>query len=100
MYADGARIFVEVGPGKVLTGLTRAIVGKDNVLLHTEDAEPAAITHLLHTIAKYMATGRSVQLDKLFEDRNVHTINLNALNNTKERYDLACKWSAGGSCCR
>ena len=93
MYADGARIFVEVGPGKVLTGLTRSIVGKDNVLLHTEDTEPDAITHLLHTIAKYVATGRNVQLDKLFEDRNTRTINLHAPEQYKKSATI---WHVNG----
>ena len=28
MYADGARVFVEAGPGRVLTGLVGRILGK------------------------------------------------------------------------
>jgi [acyl-carrier-protein] S-malonyltransferase len=37
MYADGARIFVEVGPGTALSGMIRRTVG-DAVLCHVEDA--------------------------------------------------------------
>ncbi|WP_158795359.1 type I polyketide synthase [Pedobacter sp. L105] len=76
MYADGARIFIEVGPGKVLTTLTKASIGQDELLLHIEDNGRSKITHLLCTIAGYMATGRDVKLEKLFEGRSCKLLNL------------------------
>lgn len=76
MYQDGARIFIEVGPGKVLTALAKACLGKDELLLYAEDNSHNKITHLLCTIATYMATGRDVKLEKLFEGRNGRLLNL------------------------
>lgn len=93
MYADGARVFIEVGPGKVLAGLTRSIIGKDGLVLHSEDSEPNAITHLLNTIAKYIASGRNVQLDKLFEGRNTQTIQLDAPEQYKKSATI---WHVNG----
>ncbi len=76
MYADGARIFIEVGPGKTLTGLTKACLAADEVLLHTEDAGPNKLSHLLNTLARYIATGRALRLEKLFEGRNAQRLDL------------------------
>ncbi len=93
MYANGARIFIEVGPGKVLTSLTRSIIGKEGLVMHSEDSEPNAITHLLNTIAKYIASGRDVQLDKLFEGRTTSTIQLD----TPEQYKKSATiWHVNG----
>jgi len=76
MYQDGARIFIEVGPGKVLTALAKACLGRDELLLYAEDNSHNKITHLLCTIATYIATGRDVKLEKLFEGRNGRHLNL------------------------
>jgi NAD(P)-dependent dehydrogenase (short-subunit alcohol dehydrogenase family)/acyl carrier protein len=76
MYAAGARIFVEVGPGRTLSGLTRNILGKDELIFHTE--EPEGLSHLLSLAGGYMATGRRVRLEKLFEGRDVRLLDLSA----------------------
>jgi len=77
MHQDGARIFIEVGPGKTLTSLTRAILASDEVLLHTEDKGKHAVNQLLSILAQYLATGRDVKLTSLFEGRDAQIIDLN-----------------------
>jgi len=76
MYAEGARIFIEVGPGKVLSGLTKACIGQDEVILHTEDQGQNKLSNLLGTLAGYMATGREIQIEKLFEGREAKLIKI------------------------
>ena len=76
MYAAGGRIFVEVGPGKTLSGLTRNILGRDELVFHTE--EQGGLHHLLSLAGAYMATGRTVRLEKLFEGRDVQLLDLSA----------------------
>ncbi|MCS3532936.1 type I polyketide synthase [Chryseobacterium sp. JUb7] len=76
MYNDGARIFIEVGPGKVLTGLTRSCLEKDQLTLFVEDTNTNKLTHLLSTLAQYLGTGRSFNIAKLFDGRNVKLIQI------------------------
>ncbi len=76
MYNEGARIFVEVGPGRVLTGLIQSILGDKVSAFETENKSFNGITFILHTIAKYLTTGKSVNVEKLFEKRNTSIINI------------------------
>lgn len=80
MYADGARIFIEVGPGKVLTGLTKSCLEQDQLTLYVEDNNRNKLTHLLCMFAQYLGTGRKFAIDKLFEGRQVQPIQLDQPN--------------------
>jgi len=77
MYNDGARVFIEVGPGKTLIGLVKSILGKDEVLLHTEENGKGGVLQLLTMIAQYLATGRTINLEALFNDRDVQVLDFN-----------------------
>jgi len=76
MYNDGARIFIEVGPGKVLTGLTNSCLDKDQLTLFAEDSNRNKITHLLCMLAQYLGTGRNFNIEKLFKGRHTQIIQL------------------------
>ncbi|SHG28050.1 polyketide-type polyunsaturated fatty acid synthase PfaA [Chryseobacterium vrystaatense] len=76
MYADGARIFIEVGPGKVLSGLTKSCLEKDHLILYAEDSNRNKISHLLSMLAQYLGTGRSFSIEKLFDGRNARLIQM------------------------
>ena len=93
MYADGARIFIEVGPGKVLSSLVKACIAKDELILYAEDNGHNKITHLLCTIAAYLATGRDVKLEKLFEGRDAKLLNLDEVGKYKKSPTV---WSVNG----
>lgn len=77
MYNDGARIFIEVGPGKVLTGLTKSCLEKDQLTLYVEDSSRNKFTHLLCMLAQYLGTGRSFNIEKLFDGRFVQLVDIN-----------------------
>lgn len=77
MYNDGARIFIEVGPGKVLTGLAKSCLEKDQLTLYVEDSSRNKFTHLLCMLAQYLGTGRSFNIEKLFDGRFVQRVDIN-----------------------
>ena len=86
MYAEGARVFIETGPGKVLINLVQSTLGNQEITaIHTEEKEKEGINFLLHALAKYIATGRNIDLEKLFEGRKVSTINLDEPENYKKK---------------
>ncbi|WP_316752724.1 SDR family NAD(P)-dependent oxidoreductase [Pedobacter gandavensis] len=93
MYADGARIFIEVGPGKVLSSLVKACIAKDELLLYAEHNGHNKITHLLCTIAAYVATGRDVKMEKLFDGREAKLLNLDEVLKYKKSPTV---WSVNG----
>lgn len=53
MYADGARLFVEAGPGRVLSGLVSRILGeRPHAVVATDQKGQAGITQLLLGLAQ------------------------------------------------
>lgn len=76
MYSDGARIFVEAGPGNVLTGLVQSILGDKVTTIETDNRAFNGVSFLLHAVAKIIATGKPVNVSKLFEKRKTTLLDL------------------------
>jgi len=69
MYDEGARVFVEVGPKGVLTGLARQILeGKDARFIQI-DSDRQPLVHLLQALAQLAAEGVPVDAAQLMRGR-------------------------------
>ena len=71
MYADGARIFIEVGPGNVLTNLVGQILhDKPHVAVATDAKSPRHdLYQLMQSLAQLAVAGVDVHLDRFFAGR-------------------------------
>ena len=70
MYGEGARVFVEVGPRNVLTGLVEQILEDvPHVSVPTDLPGRSGLTQLQHALGTVAANGVSVSLARLFEGR-------------------------------
>ena len=84
------RIFIEVGPGKTLSSLTKAQGSIDanvviNSLPHAEDAEADDRAHILSALGRAWATGLDVRIDGLAE-RPRETVRLPSYPFQHQRY--------------
>jgi acyl transferase domain-containing protein len=71
MYAAGARVFTEVGPGKVLTRLVTAVLGdRPHTTVTFEDARRGGLYGFLSGIAQLAVAGTDVRTGKLFQGRD------------------------------
>ncbi|MEL7208550.1 MAG: acyltransferase domain-containing protein, partial [Actinomycetota bacterium] len=72
MYDAGARIFVEAGPGRVLTGLVDKILGdRPHVAVAIDAAGENGVRRLLSALAELAVNGVAVDLEPLFEGRDI-----------------------------
>ena len=90
MYAAGARVFVEVGPGDILTNLTRQILGKRNYLALPLDPTGASNLHQLQcAVGRLAAAGVRVNIDRFFSGRKVHRAPLQQPAGVTDKTDSA-----------
>ncbi len=80
LYADGVRVFVEVGPSGNLTSfIGDTLRDKDDVVaLSTNSRRKAGVTHLHQTLAQLFAIGVAFDPQQLYADRDIATLQLAA----------------------
>jgi acyl transferase domain-containing protein/NAD(P)-dependent dehydrogenase (short-subunit alcohol dehydrogenase family)/NAD(P)H-dependent flavin oxidoreductase YrpB (nitropropane dioxygenase family) len=76
MYADGARVFVEVGPGMVLTQLVRRILGERPHVAVALEGQGTGMAGLLQALALLVGAGVSMDLEALHAGRDVRPLDL------------------------
>jgi acyl transferase domain-containing protein/NAD(P)H-dependent flavin oxidoreductase YrpB (nitropropane dioxygenase family)/NAD(P)-dependent dehydrogenase (short-subunit alcohol dehydrogenase family) len=69
MYEQGARVFVEVGPKGVLTGLAKQILAGKEVCLIQLDGERDGVVSFLHALAQLAIRGVDLEAEQLFRGR-------------------------------
>ncbi|MEI8120624.1 MAG: SDR family oxidoreductase [bacterium] len=98
MAAAGTRVFVEVGPRQVLTGLTEQILGnRERIVIPLETRKRSGLEGLLHALAQLAAQGAPVQLDRLYEGRQPRGMTLDRLvEDTREAPLSPTAWWVDG----
>ncbi|MGH3670082.1 MAG: type I polyketide synthase, partial [Pseudonocardiaceae bacterium] len=75
MYAAGVRVFVETGPGRVLTHLVSTILAdRPHTALATDNPGHGGLRQLLLTLAELAATGVPIDPTALFHGRDINPI--------------------------
>jgi acyl transferase domain-containing protein/NAD(P)H-dependent flavin oxidoreductase YrpB (nitropropane dioxygenase family) len=71
MYEAGMRVFVEAGPGRVLTRLVDAVLeGRPHAAVACEDRPDAGLRGLLRALARLATAGVALRTGWLFEGRD------------------------------
>jgi acyl transferase domain-containing protein/NAD(P)H-dependent flavin oxidoreductase YrpB (nitropropane dioxygenase family)/NAD(P)-dependent dehydrogenase (short-subunit alcohol dehydrogenase family)/acyl carrier protein len=70
MYEAGIRVFVEVGPSAILTGLVgRILKGRPHVAVATDMSSRPGLLQLQHALAQLAVAGVPIALERLFANR-------------------------------
>ena len=95
MSEAGAAVFIETGPGGTLVKFASDILSGDGIAtIQTERNGAGGLTYFLQGLAKYLATGRPVNLSKLFEGREAAGINIDEPSLNKKAGII---WKVNGS---
>ncbi|MFJ5681109.1 SDR family oxidoreductase [Streptomyces sp. NPDC093099] len=71
MYAAGARVFAEVGPGRVLSKLVSAVLGdRPHRTIPLDGGRGAGLTGFLTALAQLAVSGADVRAGRLFQGRD------------------------------
>ncbi|TMF05935.1 MAG: SDR family NAD(P)-dependent oxidoreductase [Chloroflexi bacterium] len=90
MYEAGARIFVEVGPQGVLTGLVGQILAdRPHVAVASDLKGRPGLLQLQHLLGRFIVSGSPVELERLYAGRGLRQLDLTSLAQETGRPKLA-----------
>lgn len=94
MYSHGARIFVEVGPGRILSGLVGRILGeREHAVISTDSGGDTSIRDFLSALGLLANLGHQVDTRFLFASRDVRQVDL---ENPAHLAPAATAWKING----
>jgi len=80
MYRDGARVFVEVGPGSILAPLVDTILeGRPHLAVACDATGSSGLRALLRAVARLVAAGLPLELERITRGRSQRVLNLQHL---------------------
>jgi len=99
MYEHGARIFVEVGPGRVLSGLVDQILGnRPHLAVTSNQAGRSELVQLHHLLGQLAAHGVPIKMDRLYEGRSFNEADYKRLTEgTREANLSPSTWMVNGA---
>lgn len=101
MYEAGARIFIEVGPKRILSRLVEQIMTGREHLVVSLDGKGRGLSGLLNTLGTLAIHGVEMNLTELFAGRDVQQIDLSQLlASTKESALSETTWLVNGGSAR
>ena len=75
MHTAGARVFVECGPGSVLTGLaSQTLTGQPHLAVASDVKGRPGLVQLAHLLGQLLAAGVPARLDRLYQGRGVQPV--------------------------
>ncbi len=97
MYDAGARIFVEVGPRNVLSGLAEKILAdRPKLIAASDQSGRSGLVQLLHLLGKLAVQGVPVVLDRLYRHRALSLLDAETLG-TEDKQPAPTAWWVNGA---
>ena len=94
MYADGYRVFLEVGPrGLLTTGIASTLEGEPHAALALNSIHRTGIQQVNHTLGQLAALGARVDISKLLAERGGRALDFDAALSMEVRHESEMRLS-------
>ncbi len=99
IHDAGGRVFIEVGPSTILTGLVKKILqGRPFVALSTDRNGKPAFPQILSSLATLFVNGYPLEIDRLYQGRQARRVDLDSREgDTPPGKTALASWRIDGS---